>query len=166
MRSLSNSTTHPTRSAIALTSVFGRLAIAVLVAATFSVFNVSPVSAAVPAVASAAMPAPAVTASVWSRTMSLNYCWGTMDPNDITSFCPCADLTLTRRPRSVDVYDCATGIAYPAAGTWSKTRRWKEVTFEFNGLVTYTGVKQADGSYEGIMFTTGGMFGVWRGELN
>lgn len=166
MHYLSNLTTHPTRLSVGLRLVIVRLAIAVLVTATFSTFNVSHVSAAVPAVASAAIPAPAVTTSVWSRTMSLNYCWGTMDPNDITPFCPCADLTLTRRPRSVDVYDCATGIAYPAAGTWSKTRRWQEVTFEFNGLVTYTGVKQADGSYEGIMFTTGGMFGVWRGELN
>ena len=100
----------------------------------------------------------------WPRSMSLVYCWGTIDPDDISQYCPCAELTLHKRPRDVDVFDCATGIFYPAAGTWSKTRRWRQVTFDF-GQVTYTGTRLPDGSYEGMMLTQSGMYGVWRGEF-
>ena len=109
--------------------------------------------------------AAAVAKASWPKTFSLVYCWGTSDYNDIGPWCPCADLTLYRRPRTCDVFDCATGIFYPDAGTWSKTGRWRDVTFHFDGQVTYTGSKQPDGKYRGVMITTTGLMGVWEGEL-
>ena len=102
--------------------------------------------------------------AAWPRTLTLNYCWGTSDFGDLGPWCPCADLTLHKRPRDVDVFDCATGTFYPAAGTWSKTRRWRTVTFEF-GVVTYSGSKQPDGTYRGMMITTSGLMGIWEGEF-
>ncbi len=106
----------------------------------------------------------AAAAAKWPKNFTMVYCWGTSDVDDIGPWCPCADLTLYK-DRSVDVFDCATGNFYPNSGNWSKTRRWREITFSFNGLVVYTGTKQPDGTYLGTMVTPSGLMGVWQGEF-
>lgn len=134
---------------------------------------VTAISSGIPSCSTAAAHTPIVVPTVkasslvarWPRDFELVYCWGTMDHQDIGNGCPCAQITLHKRPRDVDVFDCATGNFYPSSGQWSKTRRWNEVTFEFDGQVIYHGVKQPDGTYRGTMIASNGFYGVWEGEF-
>ena len=102
----------------------------------------------------------------WPKSFTMQYCWGATDPSQVDQWCPCADLTLYRRPKTWDVFDCQTGQYHSNAGTWSKTGRWATITFDVPGVVTYTGTKLQDGTYEGMMMTASGLTGVWVGEFN
>lgn len=133
--------------------------IAVLITVLSTTFS-NP-SQASSSVASAATP---VVAGNWPKDFELVYCWGTSDFDDIGAWCPCAELTLHKRPKDVDVFDCGTGNTFFAAGTWSKTRRWSTVTFDF-GTVIYSGTKQVDGTFRGTMLSSSGIMGVWEGEF-
>ncbi len=105
------------------------------------------------------------TPANWPKTFELVYCWGGTTQNDIDAWCPCAELTLHRRPKTFDVFDCLSGNFVADAGTWSKKRRWREITFELSNGVVYHGVEQPDGTYFGTMLTPNGVYGVWSGEF-
>ena len=102
----------------------------------------------------------------WPKSFTIQYCWGATDPAQIESYCPYAELTLHRRPKTFDALDLGSGQYMQDAGTWRKTRRWATVEFELYNGVTYSGYRLPDGSFEGLIMSPSGIFGAWKGTLN
>ncbi|MEZ6095915.1 MAG: hypothetical protein R3C03_17070 [Pirellulaceae bacterium] len=95
----------------------------------------------------------------WPKTFELNYVWGTTDPADL-QYGTLAEISMTRNHR-IDVLDY--GQWYFDVGSWSKSRN--SIEFQLDNGVIYSGTKQNDGSYLGVITAPSGLYGIWSGRF-
>lgn len=96
------------------------------------------------------------------KTFKLNYAWSYTSLSQVPNISQWPEAVLTLKANgSIDVVD--QGTTYPNIGNWVK--QGNQITFTFSGAgVVYRGIRQTNGSYNGTMSTTSGMYGVWKGK--
>lgn len=96
------------------------------------------------------------------KTFKLNYAWSYTSLSQVPNISQWPEAVLTLKANgSIDVVD--QGTTYPNIGSWVK--QGNQITFTFpSGGAVYSGIRQTNGTYNGTMSTTSGMYGVWKGK--